>query len=206
MYGVNVNTHGAGSFCSRGVYTVAFNSTPSRSGIFTPHWNLTLAGSGGGTGASASAADTMTADSSSGTSDFTFMAFLVLVGRRRIVSAVDAEAERRDDERADDDAADHAALPEEERRRRQGGYEPRVGKGKIHRALPHHDLGCDQRCQCANRRETQRRLDARGRLETLTSQQQRGASREGREDEAAGHEQHIEGHACLTLFTLHSLF
>ena len=59
MYGVSVNTQGAGAFCSRGVYTVAFNFTPSRSGIFTPHWNLTCAGSGGGGGASANALHAM---------------------------------------------------------------------------------------------------------------------------------------------------
>src|SRR3569833_327998 len=33
--------HGAGAFLA-GVYTVAFNFTPSRMGIFTPHWKLTF--------------------------------------------------------------------------------------------------------------------------------------------------------------------
>src|SRR5262249_61878388 len=32
---------GAGAFLA-GVYTVAFNFTPSRRGIFTPHWKLTV--------------------------------------------------------------------------------------------------------------------------------------------------------------------
>src|SRR5882724_11566621 len=41
---------GAGVFCFAGVYTVAFNFTPSRSGILTAHWKLTLATSGPGDG------------------------------------------------------------------------------------------------------------------------------------------------------------
>jgi hypothetical protein len=36
---VSVKMQGAGSFLA-GVYTVAFNFTPSRMGIFTPHWKL----------------------------------------------------------------------------------------------------------------------------------------------------------------------
>src|ERR1044072_8563042 len=75
MYGVNVKTRGAGSFWSRGVYTVAFNFTPSRSGIFTPHWNLTCAGSGGGGGASAKASHAMRVHSRAATIGFMLLTF-----------------------------------------------------------------------------------------------------------------------------------
>jgi hypothetical protein len=37
---------GAGDLCFAGVYTVAFNFTPSRMGILTAHWKLTAATSG----------------------------------------------------------------------------------------------------------------------------------------------------------------
>src|SRR5687767_10787650 len=56
MYGVSVKTHGKGSASSRGEYFVAASTTPSRSGICTPHSNATRAGSVGfGAGSCAAA-------------------------------------------------------------------------------------------------------------------------------------------------------
>src|SRR5688572_33323203 len=47
MYGVSVKTHGKGPDSPRGEYLVAASTTPSRSGICTPHSTATRAGSGG---------------------------------------------------------------------------------------------------------------------------------------------------------------
>src|SRR5512144_1741381 len=64
MYGVSVNTHGSASFWPCGRYTVALSLTPSRRGIFTPHWKstgpaLSAAGAGAGAGAGAVSAAAM---------------------------------------------------------------------------------------------------------------------------------------------------
>src|SRR5688572_3626502 len=46
MYGVSVKTHGKGPASPRGEYFVAASTTPSRSGICTPHSNATRARAG----------------------------------------------------------------------------------------------------------------------------------------------------------------